>query len=108
MAEDPTTEALVGVLAYLITSARTQLEEAAEYAPMRLLTAAQRLGDALRDEASAPLGELIAALDAVPPTLTPRADPDAYASTLDALCSSLADCLLALSVPDAGLDAQAP
>ena len=33
----------VELLAYLVTAARTQLDEAAEYAPMRLLTAAARL-----------------------------------------------------------------
>ena len=31
------------LLAYLITAARTQVDEAAEYGPLRLLTAARRL-----------------------------------------------------------------
>ncbi len=108
MADEETVGALVGVLAYLITAARTQLDEAAEYAPMRLLTAAQRLADALRDEAPKPLSELIDELDAMPATLTPRADRAGYTAALDALCASLADCLLALSGRDAGPDAQAP
>ena len=34
----------VELLAYLVTAARTQLDEAAEYAPMRLLTAAGPAG----------------------------------------------------------------
>lgn len=95
---------LVDVLAYLITAARTQLDEAAEYAPMRILTAAQRLGDALRPAASEPLRRLIASLDAVPPTATPRSDREAYTSMVDGLCAELADCLLALAsaeTPDA-------
>ena len=91
---------LVEVLAYLITSARTQLDEAAEYAPLRILTAAQRLGDALRPQASEPLLALIDALDAVPPTATPRTDPAAYTAMVDALCVDLADCLLALTAAD--------
>ena len=33
------------LLAYLITAARTQVDEAAEYGPMRLLIAAHRLGE---------------------------------------------------------------
>jgi hypothetical protein len=107
VAEDPTGEPLVEVLAYLITSARTQLDEAAEYAPMRILTAAQKLGDAMREEAQQPLAELISALDAIPPTATPRADRTAYIAMVDGLCASLADCLLALSGRDGGADAPA-
>ena len=41
-----------GLLAYLVTAARTQVDEAAEYAPMRLLTAARRLGAAMAERAS--------------------------------------------------------
>lgn len=88
---------LVEVLAYLITAARTQLDEAAEYAPMRILTAAQRLGDAMRPDAPEALQRLISALDAVPATATPRGDPAAYTSMVDGLCAELADCLLALT-----------
>ncbi len=33
------------LLAYLVTAARTQVDEAAEYGPLRLLTAAHRLGE---------------------------------------------------------------
>jgi hypothetical protein len=104
VAEDATIGPLVEVLAYLITSARTQLDEAAEYAPMRLLTAAQKLGDALREDPREPLAELIAALDAIPPTATPRADRAAYIAMLDRLCALLADSLLALSGREGGTD----
>jgi hypothetical protein len=97
---------LVDVLAYLITAARTQLDEAAEYAPMRILTAAQRLGDALRPDAPDALRRLITALDAVPPTATPRTDRAEYTSMVDGLCAELADCLIALTAtePEAGDD----
>ena len=33
------------LLAFLVTAARTQVDEAAEYGPMRLLAAAHRLGE---------------------------------------------------------------
>src|SRR5262249_12719415 len=35
------------LLAFLVTAARTQLDEAAEYGPLRLLLAASRLADAI-------------------------------------------------------------
>jgi hypothetical protein len=89
-------DAALEVLAYLITAARTQLDEAAEYAPMRLLTAAQRLADAMRPSDSAPVQQLIAAVGALTPTATPSSDRDAYVAMVDGLCSALADCLLAV------------
>ena len=88
-------DAALEVLAYLITAARTQLDEAAEYAPMRLLTAAQRLADAMRSSASPPLQQLIAAIEALPATATPSTDREAYVAMVDKLCTTLADCLLA-------------
>lgn len=100
--DDGAVDPLVEVLAYLITAARTQLDEAAEYAPMRILTAAQRLGDAMRPDAPEALQRLISALDAVPATATPRADPAAYTSMVDELCAELADCLLALTPAQPG------
>ena len=86
----------VEVLAYLVTAARTQLDEAAEYAPLRLLTAARRLADGLDAQASAPLRALVEAIDAMPITATPSADRDAYVARADELCVAVADCLLAL------------
>jgi hypothetical protein len=93
------TETLLDVLAYLITAARTQLDEAAEYAPMRMLTAAQRLGAAMHADAPTPTRDLIDALLAVPPTATPGADRDRYVAILDVLCTALAECLLAAPEP---------
>jgi nitroreductase len=90
--------AAVEVLAYLITAARTQLDEAAEYAPLRLLTAAHRLAGHMAPHASTPVRQLIATLDSMPPTATPR-DRDAYIAKVDEICVALADCLLALYPP---------
>ena len=93
------TAAAVEVLAYLVSAARTQLDEAAEYAPMRLLTAAQRLAAALPTDASASVRDLVAALESVPPTATPTADRAAYLAMVDELCTVLADCLAGLDLP---------
>jgi hypothetical protein len=92
-------QALVEVLAYLVTAARTQLDEAAEYAPLRLLTAAGRLADTMGDEASAPVQALIAELDTMPGTAVPRGDRTAYVQQVDALCVAVAQCLVALDPP---------
>jgi Family of unknown function (DUF6092) len=40
------------LLAFLVTAARTQLDEAAEYGPLRLLSAASRLADAVAGRVS--------------------------------------------------------
>ena len=40
------------MLAFLVTAARTQLDEAAEYGPLRLLMAAGRLADFMAERAS--------------------------------------------------------
>ena len=102
-ADDPVSgisiEAATEVLAYLVTAARTQLDEAAEYGPMRLLTAAQRLAAALPEEAPGPVRDLVAALESVPPTATPTADRAAYVALVDGVCTVLADCLLAQDPP---------
>lgn len=91
--------AAIEVLAYLITAARTQMDEAAEYAPMRLITAAQKLGRHMVPKATGPVQELLRALDTFAPTATPRADRDEYLAKLDGLCVVLAECLLALTAP---------
>jgi uncharacterized protein DUF6092 len=91
-----TEAAALDVLAYLISAARTQLDEAAEYAPLRLMTAARKLADHLAPRATAPVQALVSALDALPPTATPTADRAAYIARLDEVCVALAECLLAM------------
>ena len=46
------------LLAFLVTAARTQVEEAAEYGPMRLLSAAHRLAETIGPRASEGTREL--------------------------------------------------
>lgn len=79
------------LLAYLVTSARTQVDEAAEYGPMRLLTAARRLGAAIAAHSSAPTTEFVTGpLTALPELAVPKADRAEYVARLDQVCSDLA------------------
>jgi hypothetical protein len=93
-------DAALQVLAYLVTAARTQVDEAAEYAPMRLLTAAQRLAEGITDGVGAPsppLRDLAARLATLQPVKTPTRDRDDYVARLDAWCVDVAECALALT-----------
>jgi hypothetical protein len=87
------------LLSYLVCAARTQVDEAAEYAPMRLLTAAQRLGAALAPRAGAATREFAEGPLAAWPVLAvprdaghpaDRADRAEYVARLDELCRALA------------------
>jgi len=83
------------LLALLVTSARTQVDEAAEYGPMRLLAAAHRLGDLIGARASAETASAVStALARMPPLAVPRDDDgdgrDDYVARLDDLCRALA------------------
>lgn len=88
------------VLAYLVTAARTQVDEAAEYGPMRLLTAASTVAGLLASRASAPTAAF--ARDHVEPMPTlavPREGREEYVARLDALCAELGSLLAARYVP---------
>jgi uncharacterized protein DUF6092 len=47
------------LLAFLVTAARTQMDEPHEYGPLRLLTAANRLGDFIMQRASPETQQLL-------------------------------------------------
>jgi hypothetical protein len=92
-----TRDSALEVLAFLVTAARTQTEEAAEYGPMRLLMAARLLAQgmapyAVDDPALRALVDEVAALE---PVRTPTRDREQYLASLDALCERVADTLLA-------------
>lgn len=92
-------EAALEVLAFLVTAARTQVDEAAEYGPMRLLTAAQRLAEGIAMGPGTPspaLRDLALRLSALQPVKTPTRERHDYVARLDALCVAVADCALAL------------
>ena len=73
--------------AFLISSARTQIDDPASYSSMRLLTAAENLREFIRERVSPETQSLLADTD----ELTTRAqiymeDLEAYSSDLDQLC----------------------
>jgi hypothetical protein len=87
MTEDEALE----LLAFLVTAACTQVDEAPEYAPLRLLTAAQRLSGAIIDRVSPGTRELLSGpLKQIPEVQTASADPAGYMATLDTMCAALA------------------
>jgi hypothetical protein len=91
----------VELLAYLITAARTQVDEAAEYGPMRLLTAAHRLAKQIAPRSSRATAAFVHdELDQVPELAVPRAGREEYVARLDELCRSLAAHLTARWAPD--------
>jgi Family of unknown function (DUF6092) len=78
------------LLAYLVTAARTQVDEAAEYGPMRLLTAARRLGAAIAPRVSESTAQFVTGpLVAAPELAVSRDGRDEYATRLDELCRAL-------------------
>jgi len=84
------------LLAYLVTAARTQVDEAAEYGPMRLLTAARRLGDMFASRSSEATGALVTGpLQQMPLLAVPRDDRDGYVARLDDVCRAVAEHLTA-------------
>ena len=85
----------VELLAYLVTAARTQVDEAAEYAPMRLLTAAGRLAEMAEPNASAGLRPLLRDIrQGCAETAVQAGDPAGYVARLDALCRTAAEYLV--------------
>jgi Family of unknown function (DUF6092) len=84
------------LLAFLVTAARTQLDEAAEYGPLRLLTAAGRLADLMAPRASPETRALLEGpLRQVPETAVLTADPAGYVAGLDAVCRAVGQHLAA-------------
>jgi len=85
----------VELLAYLVTAARTQVDEAAEYAPMRLLTAAGRLAEMAEPNASVRMRPLLRDIrQGCSETAVQAGDPAGYVERLDALCRTVAEYLV--------------
>lgn len=80
------------LLAFLVTAARTQLDEAAEYGPLRLLTAAGRLAEFMEGRASPATRTFLAGpLKALPDAALRSVDPTKYASELDLVCQAVGE-----------------
>ena len=92
------------LLAYLITAARTQVDEAAEYGPMRLLTAAHRLAEAMAPRSTVAADLVQGGLGRMPELALPRAGAgrDDYVAALDELCRALAIQLATHFAPEPG------
>jgi hypothetical protein len=91
------------LLAYLVTAARTQVDEAAEYGPLRLLTAAHRLAARIAPRSSEATAAFIAGpLERVPELAVPRDRREAYVARLDDLCRALATHLTTRWAPAGG------
>lgn len=83
------------LLAFLVTAARTQLEEAAEYGPLRMLTAAGRLADFIAERASPGTRGLLAGpLKKLPDAALRSVDPTKYADQLDVVCRAVGEHLV--------------
>ena len=88
------------LLAYLVTAARTQVDEAAEYGPLRLLTAARRLGERMAARSSPATAEFVhGPLGRTPELAVPREGREEYVARLDELCRALAEHLTARFAP---------
>ena len=89
------------ILAYLVTAARTQVDEASEYGPLRLLTAAHRLAERIAPRSSpGTAGFVSGPLAQVPELAVPRDGRDEYVARLDELCRALATHLSGRWSPD--------
>ena len=83
------------LLAFLVTAARTQLDEASEYGSLRLLTAASRLADAVADRVSPATRALLTGpLGQIPELAVRTADPAGYEAALDDLCRAVGEHLV--------------
>ena len=83
------------LLAFLITSARTQLDEPAMYGPLRLLTATERLSAFMLERASPEAQPVLKQMTENIPEMRMRMrDADWYRERLDTLCKDIATLLV--------------
>ena len=85
----------VELLALLITSARIQMDEPAEYGPLRLLTATERLSGMMLERASDKSRAFLQDnVERIPEMHMIMSDVEAYTTGLDERCRAVAACLL--------------
>ena len=94
MPEEPmvlTEDEAIELFAFLMTSARSQLDDPCRYASMRLLTAAEELRDRIADRVGPQTRALFERTrPATGFAQTHTNDLEAYTSTLDELCAETA------------------
>jgi|SRR5262245_5352584 len=75
------------LVAFLVTAARTQVDEASEYGSLRLLTAAGRLAELIAERVSPETRRFLTGpLKQTPDLAVRTADPAGYVRALDTLC----------------------
>jgi hypothetical protein len=83
------------LLAFLITAARTQMDEPAQYGPLRLLTATERLSGFMLDRASPENQPILKQMiEDIPEMHMRMTDADWYRERLDTLCKDIATLLV--------------
>ena len=83
------------LVAFLVTAARTQVDEAAEYGSLRLLTAAGRLAELVAERVTPQTRALLTGpLKQIPSLAVHTADPVRYVAALDAVCRALGEHLV--------------
>jgi len=84
------------LVAFLVTAARTQVDEAAEYGSLRLLTAAGRLAEFIAERVSPETRTFLTGPLKRNPDLAVRtADPAGYVAALDGVCRAIGEHLVA-------------
>jgi len=85
----------VELLALLITSARTQMDEPAHYGPLRLLTATERLSAMMLERSSDKSRAFLQdTINRIPAMHMAMSDVESYTASLDHLGRTVASCLL--------------
>jgi len=80
------------LLSFLVTAARTQVDEAAEYGSLRLLTAAGRLAELIAERVSPETRTFLTGpLRQIPDLAVRVADPAGYVAALDAACRAVGE-----------------
>src|SRR5215831_13133571 len=93
------------LVAFLVTAARTQVDEAAEYGSLRLLTAAGRLAEFIAERVTPETRAFLTGpLKQMPDLAVRTSDPAGYVAALDTICRAVGEHL----VTHFGLDRKAP
>src|SRR5262245_18187511 len=93
------------LVAFLVTAARTQVDEATEYGLLRLLTAAGRLAEFIAERVSPGTRALLTGpLKQISELAVRTPDPGSYIAGLDSMCRAVGQHL----VIHFGLDRKAP
>ena len=93
------------LVAFLVTAARTQVDEAAEYGSLRLLTAAGRLAELIAERVTPETRAFLTGpLRQMPDLAVRTSDPAGYVAALDTMCRAVGEHL----VTHFGLDRKAP